>query len=41
MILPKIRGKSVDKQKSGKMEAQLRMVAVENEPNPAKINWGC
>lgn len=24
-----------------KMEAALRAVAVENEPNPAKINWGC
>jgi hypothetical protein len=25
----------------GKMEAALRAVAVENEPNPAKINWNC
>jgi hypothetical protein len=25
----------------GKMEAVLRAVAVENEPNPAKINWYC
>lgn len=24
-----------------KMEAALRAVAVEAEPNPAKINWGC
>lgn len=24
-----------------KMEAALRAVAVENEPNPAKIKWGC
>ena len=24
-----------------KMEAALRAVAVENEPNPAKINWRC
>jgi len=24
-----------------KMEAALRAVAVEGEPNPAKINWGC
>lgn len=24
-----------------KMEAALRSVAVENEPNPAKINWNC
>ena len=24
-----------------KMEAALRAVAVENEPNPAKINWNC
>lgn len=23
------------------MEAALRAVAVPNEPNPAKINWGC
>lgn len=25
----------------GKMEAALRAVAVENEPDPAKINWYC
>lgn len=25
----------------GKMEAALRAVAVENEQNPAKINWRC
>lgn len=25
----------------GKMEAALRDIAVENEPNPAKINWYC
>jgi hypothetical protein len=25
----------------GKMEAALRAVAIENEPNPAKINWNC
>jgi len=24
-----------------KMEAALRAVAVDDEPNPAKINWGC
>lgn len=24
-----------------KMEEALRAVAVENEPNPAKINWNC
>lgn len=24
-----------------KMEAALRTIAVENEPNPAKINWHC
>ena len=24
-----------------KMEAALRAIAVENEPNPAKINWNC
>lgn len=23
------------------MEAALRVIAVENEPNPAKINWNC
>lgn len=25
----------------GKMEEALRLVAVENEENPAKINWNC
>jgi len=25
----------------GRMEAALRAVAVDNEPNPAKINWKC
>ena len=25
----------------GKMEAALRAVSVENEPNPAKLNWKC
>lgn len=25
----------------GRMEAALHAVAVENEPNPAKINWKC
>ena len=25
----------------GKMEAALREISVENEPNPAKINWKC
>ncbi|MCE5236289.1 MAG: putative immunity protein [Clostridiaceae bacterium] len=25
----------------GRMEAALRAVAVENEPNPAKIDWKC
>ncbi|WP_243166211.1 hypothetical protein [Acetobacterium fimetarium] len=25
----------------GRIEAALRMMAVENEPNPAKINWNC
>jgi hypothetical protein len=24
-----------------KMEAALRAVSVQNEPNPAKINWNC
>lgn len=28
-------------QECAKMEAALRAVAVENEPKPAKINWGC
>ena len=26
---------------SAKMEAALRAIAVEDEPNPAKINWRC
>ena len=25
----------------GKMESALRTVAIENESNPAKINWKC
>lgn len=25
----------------GQMEAALRAIAVENEPNPAKLNWRC
>jgi L-2-hydroxyglutarate oxidase LhgO len=25
----------------GKMESALRAFAVENEPNPAKVNWNC
>lgn len=24
-----------------KMEAALKLISVENEPNPAKINWNC
>jgi len=28
-------------QECAKMEAALRAVAVENEPNPAKIKWNC
>lgn len=32
---------SVAAEECGKMESALRAVAVENEPNPAKINWGC
>lgn len=32
---------SVAAEECGKMEAALRMVAVENEPSPAKINWRC
>lgn len=28
-------------QECEKMEAALRAVAVEDEPNPAKINWYC
>jgi len=28
-------------QECARMEAALRAVAVENEPNPAKINWNC
>jgi hypothetical protein len=25
----------------GKMETALRLVSIENEPNPAKITWKC
>jgi len=25
----------------GRMEAALRAVAIEDEPNPAKLNWNC
>jgi len=25
----------------GRMEAALRDISIENEPNPAKINWNC
>jgi len=25
----------------GRMEAALRAIAVENEPNPAKLSWKC
>ena len=32
---------SVAADECAKMEAALRAVAVENEPNPAKINWNC
>ena len=32
---------SVAAEECAKMEAALRNVAVENEPNPAKINWIC
>jgi hypothetical protein len=32
---------SVAAEECGKMEAALMAVAVENEPNPAKINWNC
>jgi len=32
---------SVAAEECGKMETALRAVAVENEPNPAKINWNC
>ncbi len=28
-------------QECARMEAALRAMAVENEPNPAKINWNC
>ena len=28
-------------QECGRMEAALRAVAVENEPNPAKMTWQC
>ena len=31
----------VAKEECARMEAALRAVAVENEPNPAKINWKC
>lgn len=29
------------KEECGRMEAALRAVSVENEPEPAKINWKC
>lgn len=32
---------SVAAEECGNMEAALRIVAVEIEPNPAKINWTC
>ncbi|MDR2713652.1 MAG: hypothetical protein LBB91_11130 [Clostridiales bacterium] len=32
---------NVAAEECAKMEAALRAVAVENEPNPAKINWNC
>ncbi|MDR0491816.1 MAG: hypothetical protein LBH28_11295 [Oscillospiraceae bacterium] len=32
---------TVAAEECAKMEAALRAVAVENEPNPAKINWNC
>lgn len=32
---------SVAAKECAKMEAALQAVAVENEPNPAKINWKC
>jgi len=32
---------SVAAEECAKMESALCAVAVENEPNPAKINWGC
>ena len=31
----------VAEEECGRMEAALREVAVEDEPNPAKINWNC
>ena len=31
----------IAEEECAKMEAALRAVAVENEPNPAKINWNC
>jgi hypothetical protein len=32
---------SVSAEECAKMEAALRAVAVDNEPNPANINWNC
>ncbi len=32
---------SVAAEECSKMEQALRAVAVENEPNPAKVNWNC
>jgi hypothetical protein len=32
---------SLAAEECAKMEAALRLVAVENEENPAKINWNC
>jgi len=32
---------AVAAEECAKMEAALKAVAVENEPNPAKINWRC
>ena len=32
---------SIAAEECAKMEEALRTVAVENEPNPAKINWRC
>ena len=32
---------SLAAEECAKMEAALKAVAVENEPNPAKIKWGC
>ena len=31
----------VASEECGNMEATLQDVSVENEPNPAKINWNC